>query len=106
MKHSVINTIVPTKLIKNLRTLGLNTSHCNWILDFLMGLPQVVRVGNSTSTTRRILNTGAPHGSVLSLLLFSLFTHGCTARQNFNTMCKFADDTVVGLITDNNETAY
>ena len=41
------NTIVPTKLITKLRTLGLNTSLCNWILDFLTGCPQVVRVGRT-----------------------------------------------------------
>jgi hypothetical protein len=75
-----------------------------WILDFLTGRPQVVRVGNKTST-KLILNTGAPQGCVLSPLLYSLFTHDCMARHN--TIIKFADDTtVVGLITDNNETAY
>jgi hypothetical protein len=58
---SAFNTIVPTKLITKIRTLGLNTSLCNWILDFLMGRPQVVRVGNNTSATL-ILNTGAPQG--------------------------------------------
>jgi hypothetical protein len=40
---SDFNTIVPTKLITKLWTLGLNTSLCNWILFFLMGCPQVVR---------------------------------------------------------------
>ena len=44
---SVFNTLVPSKLITKLRTLGLNTSLCNWILDFLTGRPQVVRVGNN-----------------------------------------------------------
>ena len=39
---SVFNTIVPSKLFTKLRTLGLNTSLCNWILDFLTGCPQVV----------------------------------------------------------------
>ena len=39
---SVFNTIVPSKLITKLRTLRLNNSLCNWILDFLMGRPQVV----------------------------------------------------------------
>jgi hypothetical protein len=34
---SVFNTIVPSKLITKLGTLGLNTSLCNWILDFLTG---------------------------------------------------------------------
>ena len=46
---SAFNTIVPTKLITKLRTMGLNTSLYNWILDFLTGHPQVVRVGNNTS---------------------------------------------------------
>jgi hypothetical protein len=40
---------------------------------------------------------------VLSPLLYSLFTHDCTARHD----SKFADDTtVVGLITNNDKTAY
>ena len=34
---SAFNTIVPSKLITKLRTLGLNISLCNWILDFLTG---------------------------------------------------------------------
>ena len=37
----------------------------------------------------------------------NLFTHDFTARHDSNTIIKFADDTtVVGLITDNDETAY
>ena len=59
--RSAFNTIVPTKLITKLRTLGLNTSLCKWILDFLTGRPQVVRVGNNTSTTLT-LNKGTPQG--------------------------------------------
>ncbi|KAK6324470.1 hypothetical protein J4Q44_G00038120 [Coregonus suidteri] len=38
---SAFNTIVLSKLITKLRILGLNTSLCNWILDFLTGRPQV-----------------------------------------------------------------
>ena len=41
---------------------------------------------------------------MLSPLLYSLFNH---ARHDYSTIIKFADDTtVVGLITDNVETAY
>ena len=44
---------------------------------------------------------------VLSPLLYSLFTHDCMARHDSNTIITFADNTiVVGLITDNDETAY
>jgi hypothetical protein len=103
---SAFNTILPTKLITKLRTLGLNTSIWNWILDFLTDRPQVVRVGNNTSATL-ILNTGAPQACILSPLLYSLFTHNCVAKHDSSTIIKFADDTaVVGLITDDDETAY
>jgi hypothetical protein len=103
---SAFNTVVPSKLINKLRTLGLNTSLCNWVLDFLTGHPQVVRFGNNTSPTL-ILNTGAPQGCMLSPLLYSLFTHDCVARHDSNTILKFADDTtVVDLITVNDKTAY
>ena len=30
---SAFNTIIPSKVVTKLRTLGLNTSLCNWILD-------------------------------------------------------------------------
>jgi hypothetical protein len=81
---SAFNTIVPTKLITMLRTLGLNSSLYNWILDFLTGHPQVVRVGNNTSATL-ILNSGAPQGCVLSPLQYSLFTNDVVAKHYSNT---------------------
>jgi hypothetical protein len=79
---------------------------CNWVLDFLTGRPQVVKVGNNTSTSL-ILNTGAPQGCMLSPLLYSLFTYDCVTTHTSNSIIKFADDTtVVGLITNNDETSY
>ena len=64
------------------------------------------RVGDNTSATLT-LNTGAPQGCVLNPLLYSLFTHDCVAAHDSNTIIKFAvDTTVVGLIPDDNETAY
>ncbi len=102
---SAFNTIVPATLVAKLQTLGLNRSLCSWILDFLTGRSQVVRMGNNTSSPL-ILNTGAPQGCVLSPLLYSLYTHDCTATHSSNVIVKFADDTtVIGLITDNDETA-
>ena len=103
---SAFNTIVPSKLIIDLRILGLNTSLCNWTLDFLKDHPLVVRVGTNTSGALT-LNTGAPQGCVLSPLLYSMFTYDCMAAHDSNTIIKFADNImVVGLITDDNETAY
>jgi hypothetical protein len=66
----------------------------------------VVKVGKNTSTSL-ILNTEAPQECVLSSLLYSLFTHDCVASHTSNSIIKFADDTtVVGLVTNNDETAY
>ncbi|KAI4890031.1 hypothetical protein NFI96_031565, partial [Prochilodus magdalenae] len=39
---SAFDTIIPQELIGKL---GLNTSHCNWVLDFLTERPQFVRIG-------------------------------------------------------------
>ena len=79
---------------------------CNRVLDFLTGRPQVVKVGNNASTSL-ILKTGAPQGCVLSPLLYSLFTYDCVALHASNSIITFADDTtVVGVITNNDETAY
>ncbi|KAK3509537.1 hypothetical protein QTP70_001254, partial [Hemibagrus guttatus] len=102
VQHSTRSSLSTEKL----GLLGINTPLCNWILDFLTGRPQSVRIGNSTSSTTT-LNTGAPQGCVLSPLLFTLLTHDCAAMRSWNHIVKFADDTtVVGLINKNDESAY
>ncbi|KAK3532340.1 hypothetical protein QTP86_016032, partial [Hemibagrus guttatus] len=103
---SAFNTIIPQHLSEKLSLLGINTSLCNWILDFLTGRPQSVRIGNSISSTTT-LNTGAPQGCMLSPLLFTLLTHDCAAMHSSNHIIKFTDDTtVVGLISKDDESAY
>ncbi len=104
---SAFNTIVPTKLAVKLSDLGLNTSLCDWIQDFLTSRPQVVKVGQFTSNSIT-LTVGAPQGCVLSPLLYSLYTHVESVSSHSSTsIIKFADDTVVlGLISNNDETAY
>ncbi len=77
---SAFNTIVPSKLIIKLRDLWLNIALCDWILNFLMGRPQAVEIGNTTSWL------GTPQGGVLSPLLYSLFTHNCIAPHSSNTI--------------------
>ncbi|KAK0141277.1 Dual specificity testis-specific protein kinase 2 [Merluccius polli] len=96
----VFHRDLTSKLIIKLRDLGINTALCRWILDFLTGRPPVVWMGTTTPSTLS-LSTGAPQGRVLSPLLF---THSCT--NNSNTIIKFADTTVIFLITGNDETAY
>ncbi len=103
---SAFNTIVPTKLAVKLSDLGLNTSLCDWIQDFLTARPQVVKVSQFTSNSIT-LNVGAPQGCVLSPLLYSLYTHDCVSSHSSTSIVKFADDTVVlGLVSNNDEAAY
>ncbi len=103
---SAFNTIVPIKLTNKLTGLGLNTTLCDWIQDFLTGRPQVEKVGQYTSNSIT-LNVGAPQGCVLSPLLYSLYTHDCVSSHRSTSIIKFADETVVlGLISNNDETAY
>ncbi len=103
---SAFNTIVPIKLAVKLTDLGLNSSLCDWIQEFLTDRPQVVKMGQFTSNSIT-LNIGAPQGCVLSPLLYSLYTHDCVSSHSSTSIVKFADDTVIlGLISNNDETAY
>ncbi len=46
-------------------------------------------------------------GCVLSPLIYSLYTHDCVSSHSSTSIVKFADDTVVlGLINNNDEAAY
>jgi hypothetical protein len=76
---SAFNTIVPSKLVIMLETLGLDPALCNWVLDFLTGLPQVVRLGNNISTPL-ILNTG---GGGIDPVVVKTFLF----RKTFNALC-------------------
>eukprot|EP00061_Rhincodon_typus_P006008 g26185.t1 len=41
---SILNTIIPSKLISKLRDLGFGSPLCNWILDVLTHRQQTVRI--------------------------------------------------------------
>jgi len=79
------NTIIPKQLIQNLGQIDLNTSLCNWLLDFLSGRQQHIQ-----------------HSPIKHPPLFILLTHDCATMDSTNYFIKF----VVGLISNNDETNY
>uniref|UniRef100_A0A8C7JI95 SH3 and multiple ankyrin repeat domains 3 n=1 Tax=Oncorhynchus kisutch TaxID=8019 RepID=A0A8C7JI95_ONCKI len=73
---SAFNTIVPSKLIVKTRTRGLNTSLCNWILDFLTAV---------WSSKQRVLVTLTQ--SLTDVLNYGLFQPAFNGRAG-----KFLDE--------------
>lgn len=89
--NSAFNTVILDKLPLKLHNMGLSTSMCSWIKDFLTSRPQVVRIRDCTSST------------VYSAQL----SQDCSAIHCLNTFVKFEDDTTIeGLVSDNDETLY
>ncbi|KAK2181536.1 hypothetical protein NP493_393g00014 [Ridgeia piscesae] len=79
---------------------------CLWILDSLLNRPQVVKIVGNLSLSLT-LSTGTPQGCVLSPMLYSLFTYDCVSCHESTQILKCADDsTVLGLITNTDESEY
>ena len=86
-------------LLKVFSDLCLN-SHILWVESFFLDRSQQVRVNGGLSKLS-ILNTAAPHGSVLSPLLFSMYTNGCVALKQVCNFIKYVDNTaIVGCLSD------
>ena len=100
---SAFNTIQPHLLIPKLRNLGVCDNISAWILEFLTFRPQFVTVKTSSSCYKSNVittNTGAPRGTVLSPVLFSINTNDCKTSSSQTPIIKYADDTSIsGLIT-------
>ena len=60
-------------MIKKLQLLGGNEITCNWLLSFLSDRTQLVRIGNFESDLLS-LKYGCPQGSVLSPLIYTIYT--------------------------------
>ena len=101
---SAFNNIIPKSLFEKLLVLDFPVDICNWILDFLVNRPQIVKIKNNMSSSL-VLSTGAPQGCVLSPTLYSIFTHDCKALDHNTLIIKFADDTTNSgfILNDDNE---
>lgn len=93
---SAFNTLLLYRLMSKLTDLGLSAPACHWILDFLTGPSQRVRVSLNTSP----VISDSPQG-------YSLYTYDYASTHPNNTIIKFADYmTLDGLISRQDESVY
>lgn len=103
---SAFNTIQPLLLRDKLQEMEVDTHLVTWITDYLTGRPQHVRIRDQTSDTV-ISSIGAPQGTVLSPILFTLYTSDFKYNSESCHMQKFSDDTaIVGCVRDGQEGEY
>ena len=99
---SAFNTIQPHLLIPKLRDYGVCETISAWIFEFLTTRPQFVTVKTDSNCYKSdiiVTNTGAPQGTVLSPVLFSIYTNDCQSQSANTPIIKYADDTsITGLI--------
>ena len=83
---SAFNTIQPLLLVeKLLHQFKLEANLVGWILDFLTNRSQRVRVNDHLSDLA-LTSTGSPHGSVLLILLYILYTNDCRSVTDDDTL--------------------
>ena len=102
---SAFNTIQPHLMVKKLLAMSVNPALIKWLFSFLTGRTQRVRVGKAISSAQTT-NTGAQQGCVLSPALFTLYTADCRSNSDANLLIKFADDTSLTGLVEQDEAAY
>ena len=102
---SAFNTIQPHLLMQKLVQMNVQKSLIQWIHCFLTARMQYVKYNDSMSDMIEI-NTGAPQGCVLSPVLFTLYTSDCRAITENCKLYKYADDTALLSLCNNNDQNY
>ncbi len=98
---SAFNTMRVDILLERLISLGVNRCLVLWIKDFLLSRTQRVWYNGQLSDECTV-NTGAPQGSVISPVLFSLYINDFIIHNSNFKLFKYADDmALVGLLQKN-----
>lgn len=95
--------IQPLVLQDKLNRMGVDPCLLTWISIYLTDGPQYIRLRDTTSDTE-ISSTGAPQGTVLVPLLFTLYTSDFCHNSELWHIQKFTNDTaIIGCINDDRE---
>uniref|UniRef100_A0A3B3DJ96 Reverse transcriptase domain-containing protein n=1 Tax=Oryzias melastigma TaxID=30732 RepID=A0A3B3DJ96_ORYME len=94
VRSCAFDTLQPHLIGHKLLQMDVNPHLILWVLSFLTARPQRVTVNDHLSSAKSI-STGAPQGSVISPLLFTLFTIDCRNSTPGITCIKYSDNTVI-----------
>jgi hypothetical protein len=105
---SAFNTVKPSLMYHKLSEMSVSAQLIRWVMDFLLDRSQYVCIGQSGCVSDSIvINTGTPQGCVLSPTLYTLYTNECRSRSEKNKLIKFADDSaLLGLIENDDNSEY
>jgi hypothetical protein len=101
---SAFNTIQPHLMALKLLALDVCPRLILWILSFLVNRSQSVRFHRALSSSRST-STGSPQGTVLSPVLFTLYTNDCRG-SDLTPLIKYSDDTALQDLSNSNSVYF
>ena len=100
---SAFTTVAHREVMNILPSYGCPDYILSMIRSFLYNREQYVKIGKQASDII-LSNTGTPQVSVISPLLFILYTDNLRSESEYCTILKYADDTVLtGHIRNEND---
>ena len=90
---SAFNTIQPHLMAIKLLSLKVDPRLILWITHFLVNRTQSVCFQQAVSTVKTT-STGSPQGTVLSPVLFTLYTNDCSGTDS-SLLIKYSDDSAI-----------
>ena len=101
---SAFNTIQPHLMAKKLLSFHVSPHLIQWILSFLVHRSQSVRFQKALSSVRHT-STGSPQGTVLSPVLFTLYTNDCSGT-NITPLIKYSDDSALQDLSNSDQVYF
>ena len=99
---SAFNTIQPHLMARKLVDMQVNPNLILWLVDFLVERSQKVKYQHALSDSKTI-STGAPQGTVLAPVLFTLYTNDMRTTSKMSKLYKYSDDSALTDFSESDE---